>query len=619
MFYQKGRLQASKIRKSDPWTLKNLEEALKGLKNEKARDPSGLINEIFKDGVAGRDFKISLLSFFNKMKKENIIPDFVRAADVATIYKGKGEKCDLENDRGIFIVSIYRSILMRLVYLDCYDTLDASMSDSQVGGRKGKSVRNHIWILNGIICDILSKKSKTPVDLQIFDYKQCFDSLWIEDCMNDLYTGGLNDDKFAILHNVNKIAQVAIKTPVGKTTRGVIRDSIIQGDVLAPMVCGKTLDGIGKECLEYSKYIYEFKGMVEIPPLIMLDDLITISECGPRTAMINSYVRFQTLSKKLQFGNKKCKKIHIGGKMEEHKCQNLFLEKWTEKEIKECNTGEIKIEDICEDEEMMGEMKNEKYLGHVIFTDGRNIENIKARVSKGKGIVTKIITMLDGIPFGRYYYEAAVILRDSLLASSVLCNSEAWYNVTHAELEPLESVDVILLQGVLKTPKSTPKEMLYLKLGLTPFREIIRKKRLLFLYYILRQDKNSMIYRVFNSQLQNKSSKDWVTTVIQDLKYLNWSIEFNEIRKLKKIEFMNTLKRKIEHKTLCDLVKKREMHSKVKILKHPILKMQQYLTSNNENMKNEDRQNIFKMRCRMTKKQIKHEKYVQILRMPGMP
>ena len=106
---------------------------------------------------------------------------------------------------------------------------------------------------------------------------------------------------------------------------------------------------------------------------------------------------------------------------------------------------------------------------------------IKARVSKGKGIVTKIITMLDGIPFGRYYYEAAVILRDSLLASSVLCNSEAWYNVTHAELELLESVDVMLLQGVLKTPKSTPKEMLYLELGLTPFREIIRKKRLLFL------------------------------------------------------------------------------------------------------------------------------------------
>jgi len=123
-----------------------------------------------------------------------------------------------------------------------------------------------------------------------------------------------------------------------------------------------------------------------------------------------------------------------------------------------------------------------------------------------------------------------VILRDSLLASSVLCNSEAWYNITDAEMALLEIVDVRLLQGVLKTPKSTPKEMLYLELGITPFSEIIRKKRLLFLYYILSQEKNSIIYK---SQLQNKTSKDWVTTVIQDFKELNWSIKFKDIRKMK--------------------------------------------------------------------------------------
>ena len=415
------RLQASKSRKSDPWTLNNLENAIKGLKNEKARDPNGLVNEIFKEGVAGKDFKISLLTFFNKMKEENIIPDFVRYADVATIYKGKGEKCNLENDRGIFIVSIYRSILMRLIYLDTYETLDKSISDSQVGGRKGKSVRNHIWILNGVICDVLSKKKNTPVDLQIFDYKQCFDTLWIEECMNDVYVGGLRDDKFALLYNVNKIVKVAVKTPVGKTDRRSIYNSIIQGDVFSPMFCGKHIDGIGKDCLESSKYTYQYKGMVDIPPLIMLDDLITISECGHKTAMVNAYVKAQTSSKKLQFGNKKCKKIHIGKTCEDFKCHNLYLDKWTEKEVEDYKTKDIIIEDICEEEERMEDTEMEKYLGHVISRDGRNINNIKARVSKGTGIVHKILTMLDGIPFGMYYFEAAVILRESLLASSVLC------------------------------------------------------------------------------------------------------------------------------------------------------------------------------------------------------
>ena len=105
---------------------------------------------------------------FNKMKEEDYIPDFMRKEDVATIYKGKGEKCDLENDRGIFLVTIFRSILMRLIYVDKYNLIDSNMSDSQVGGRRGKNVKNHIWIVNGVICDILSTKKQNTSGLANF-------------------------------------------------------------------------------------------------------------------------------------------------------------------------------------------------------------------------------------------------------------------------------------------------------------------------------------------------------------------------------------------------------------------------------------------------------------------
>ena len=50
--------------------------------------------------------KISLLKLFNKIKESGYIPDFMELADIATIYKGKGDKSYLENDRGIFIVTI---------------------------------------------------------------------------------------------------------------------------------------------------------------------------------------------------------------------------------------------------------------------------------------------------------------------------------------------------------------------------------------------------------------------------------------------------------------------------------------------------------------------------------
>ena len=220
--------------------------------------------------------KISMLKMFNRIKLENFFPEFVRKADVSTIYKGKGEKSDLSNDRGIFIVSIFRSLLMKLIYKDIYEVIDKGMSDSQVGSRKGKNIRNHIWVVNSIITDTLSTKKKKPVDIQIYDYKQCFDSLWLEECLNDMYEGGLKDNKLNLLHNANSLVNIAVRTPVGKTESGDIENVVIQGDVFGPMLCSKQVDMFGKECLEDKKYTYLYKEEVEIPPLSMVDDVLCI-------------------------------------------------------------------------------------------------------------------------------------------------------------------------------------------------------------------------------------------------------------------------------------------------------------------------------------------------------
>ena len=55
-------------------------------------------------GIAGKNLKKSMLMYFNKMKEENQTPDFMKIADVTTLYKGKGDNSCMESDRGIFIV-----------------------------------------------------------------------------------------------------------------------------------------------------------------------------------------------------------------------------------------------------------------------------------------------------------------------------------------------------------------------------------------------------------------------------------------------------------------------------------------------------------------------------------
>ena len=146
------------------------------LKDNKSRDPHGLLNELFKPGVIGKDMENSLLELLNKVKMEISIPAFMHLVNIVAIYKGKGLKMDLSSDRGIFIVNIFRAVLMKMIYEDNYDKVDKNMSDSNVGARRKKNIRNHIFILNGIIKEALQKK-KCGVDIIIVDDKQCFDGL----------------------------------------------------------------------------------------------------------------------------------------------------------------------------------------------------------------------------------------------------------------------------------------------------------------------------------------------------------------------------------------------------------------------------------------------------------
>ena len=117
----------------EPWQVYELDRVLSKLKPNKARDPHGWINELFKSGVMGQDLKSSLLTLVNKIKSNVSFPEFMEWCNITSLYKGKGDKLDLKNDRGIFSVNIVRSIVMKLIYIDKYDVVDESMSDSNVG------------------------------------------------------------------------------------------------------------------------------------------------------------------------------------------------------------------------------------------------------------------------------------------------------------------------------------------------------------------------------------------------------------------------------------------------------------------------------------------------------
>ena len=239
------RFEIAKLRKSDNWSEPELMKVLKGLKSNKATDPVGLVYELFKPGVAGSDLLRSLLILCNKIKAQCQIPKFLELANISSLYKHRGSKMDLNNDRGVFNVVTARSIIDKLVYNDYYDIMDSNMSDSNVGGRKKRNIRDNLFIVYGIIN--YSLKNGLDVDMNLYDIAKCFDAMWHQETMNDLWDVGVQDDRFSLISQMNKKCQIAIKTPVGISDRFCMEEIEMQGTVMGPIKCSVQMDTLGRD------------------------------------------------------------------------------------------------------------------------------------------------------------------------------------------------------------------------------------------------------------------------------------------------------------------------------------------------------------------------------------
>ena len=127
----------------------------------------------------------------------------------------------MNSERGIFILTSLKRILDKLIYVDKYSDIDQNMSDSNIGARRGRNIKNHLFMIYGIINSVV-RGNEDFVDIQIYNIENAFDGLWLEDCLNDVYDSvspSMRDDKLALVYESNKKNMVAIKTAVGMTDR----------------------------------------------------------------------------------------------------------------------------------------------------------------------------------------------------------------------------------------------------------------------------------------------------------------------------------------------------------------------------------------------------------------
>ena len=308
---------------------------------------------------------------FNKLKKEKLIPMLMNYANITTVPK-RGSRVELLNQRGIFRTSVIRSILMRLIYDTKYSDIDGKMSECQMGGRKGKGCKNNIFILNGLIHDVLSSKKMKPILLQFYDYSQMFDSINLEDAISDIFDSGLNDDNLALIYLANNEVNMAVKTANGLSDRQIIRNIVLQGDTFGSILASVQVDRIGQDCMK-AGHFYLYKNMLPVGFLGLVDDIVGVTEAGYKAQQLNAFMNVKTAEKTLQFGTKKCKSMLIGKQSDNVLNNNLSVDNWIVTYEENKISGEADLTEVYGGKIDIEKTEEYTYLGFVITSLGDNM------------------------------------------------------------------------------------------------------------------------------------------------------------------------------------------------------------------------------------------------------
>ena len=206
-----------------------------------------------------------------------------------------------------------------------------------------------------------------------------------------------------------------------------------------------------------------------------------------------------------------------------------------------------------------------------------------SRKNKSLGTVNQVTQILDSLFFGKYHFEVAMVLRSSMLLSSLLLNSEAWVNISDKDIRSLEQADENFLNKVLGCDPKTSNVFKYLELGIYPIRFEIMKRKVLFLKYILQQDKKSMMFKVFEATCENPVKKDFVKTCRKYLELLNINLSFDNITEMTKHKFKQMVKNSVSEAAFKYLLEEKGKQSKIANLEYSKLEIQEYLVVGNKN------------------------------------
>ena len=533
-------------------TLDEIKKHIRNLKNNKACGYDLIINEFLK--VSSDHVVNALLLAMNLVLKTGFIPEDWTIGTIRPLYKGKGNVKDVDNYRGITLLSCYGKLFTSILNDRLYSFLDDNglLGYEQGGYRKGHSTTQHIFSLHSLINLYLQKKKK--LYCLFVDYRKAYDKIQRNLLWDKLLKLGIQGKIVDVVKNLYIKAKSCVKTQLQGTSDFFSCNlGLRQGENLSPILFSIFLNDLKtfmseKLCkinlpanLANNADYDDIEHFLYLFILLYADDTAILSE-SPKE-----------MQQALNVLHEYC--VLNGLSINVDKTKVLVFSRGKIRNIPDFNFNGERVDVVFE----------YKYLGTVMNYNNRFLVAIKAQcLSASKAIFSllKKSRKLD-LPI-----DIQLDLFDKCIAPILLYGSEVWAFET---LDLLDREQLRYYKMLLGVKSSTPTCMVLGEIGKYPV-SLYAKSRLLSFWYSQCLDvKNdskkisSLMLRLSQSLLNNGIDFTWLNFVHDTLNSLGltyiWqhvetcSLSLNQFKKLVlqrlKDQFLQTWNNQIQTNEIC--------------------------------------------------------------------
>ena len=233
----------------------------------------------------------------------------------------------------------------------------------------------------------------------------------------------------------------------------------------------------------------------------------------------------------------------------------------------------------------MSQVTELKYLGHMVSNSKGNMPYIIEMRKKAAIAKAKIFKLLHSIYLGKYYFESAMILFESIFRDSILYSMEPCYELSEKEIRTTEKK--VFLRQIFEQDRNFPLSQLYYTAGIRPCQFEIMKWKIMYCQYILKQDRNTTISKFYFLRQKENRKYDFSTEIRNIFSYVDMKYDEKLLQLKSKQKLKYEINIRINKKTLQYFKLKRGSQGREEV--YESFQLADYLSPINHSLKKDEK------------------------------